>query len=89
MDVAGFVALIAAIVGCCVYTIPHLRERARARREQQEACEHTWAYFNVMHDPSFPIRQCHWCGKQEHLTRCMTCGRTIDRATRKEVGKDG
>lgn len=89
MDALMVVALIAALAGCLIYTVPHLRDRARAQRERQESCEHTWVYFNAMNDPSFPVRHCKWCQKQEHLTRCMTCGRKIDRTTLKEVDVDG
>ena len=78
-DLLGVVALAAAIIGCLVYTVPALRERARAKRERIANCSHRWVYGNAMNDPMFPFRQCAECGTQEHLTRCLQCGRTLTR----------
>lgn len=71
--------LIVAVLGCCFYTIPHLRDKAREKRELQANCRHDWFSFNAMHDPSFPMRQCRICQKQEQMTRCMECGKVLER----------
>ena len=78
-DLFGLVALAAAVIGCIAYTLPYLHERAMAKREKQANCSHSWRYGNACNDPTFPFRQCAECGTQEHLTRCLQCGRTITR----------
>jgi hypothetical protein len=72
-------ALIVCLAGCCLYTLPHLRERARAKQELQKNCQHAWFHFEAMNDPSFPMRQCRTCGKQEMMDRCTRCGKTFER----------
>lgn len=79
MTIALLLVGLVGVAGFFLYTVPHVAEHNRALREKRANCSHDWVEFNVMNDVSFPARQCRRCGLQEHLNRCLHCGKAVER----------